>query len=177
MRRTYLILLVSLFIVSGCKKNNNSGYSGTETINNILYGSGPYYAMGFSIPTGQKVSTLNSPLDVITILADADINDNVRKIFFATDNFDNSFYRFGQFADAASASLAFKNLTSFTNPNWIAEGDSVKSNQVWLFRTSTNKYAKILVKSTVAEKRDKPYAECTFEWVYQPDGSLTFPGK
>jgi hypothetical protein len=177
MKQVYFTILILSFILSGCKKDNNPRLSGTITINNIFYGSGPYYAFGFSVPTGQKVSTLNDPLDVITIMADADINDNVRKIFFANNNFKYSFYRFGQYTDAATASLAFKNLTSFTNPLWTETGDSVKANQVWLYRTDMDKYSKIMVISTVAEKRNKPYAECTFEWVYQPDGSQAFPGK
>lgn len=178
MKRLSLIIFLVLLTLSGCKKNDSPRLSGTDTIDNKLYGTGPYYAFGFSVPTGQKVTTSSNPPDVITILADNDINNNVRKIYFATINYKNSFSRFGQYADDAKASLAFKNLTSFTDRQWTELGDSVRVNQVWLYRTSTDKYAKIRVISTVAEKRDNlPYAECTFEWVFQHDGSLTFPGK
>lgn len=177
MKRIYLTIVIFSLFLPGCKKDNSPKLSGTITINNIFYGSGPYYALGFSVPTGRKVSTLNDPLDVISIMADADINDNVRKIYFATIGLYDSFYRFGQYADSTTAILAFKSLTSFTDPPWTETSDSVRANQVWLFRTSMDKYAKIRVMKTVAEKRDKPYAECTFEWVYQPDGSQTFPGK
>ena len=56
--------------------------------------------------------------------------------------------------------------------------DPINANQVWVYRTGTETYAKIRIISTVNEIRDDmPYGECTFEWVYQPDGSLTFPGK
>ena len=177
MKRIFLSIVILLLLLPGCKKDNNPKLSGTITINNIFYGTGPYYAFGFSIPTGRKVSTLNDPLDVISIMADPDINDNVRKIYFASIGLNYSFYRFGQYSDSVTAIIAFKNLTSFTEPIWTETGDSVKVNQIWLFRTSANKYSKIRVMKTVAEKRAKPYAECTFEWVYQPDGSLTFPGK
>jgi len=178
MKRLCFIILLALLTLFGCKKNDGYKLSGTDTIDNILYGTGPYYAFGFSVPRGLKVTTSSNPPDVFTILADNDINNNVRKIYFATINFKNSFSRFGQYVDEASASLAFKNLTSFADPQWTELGDSVRANQVWLYRTSTDKYAKIRVISTIAEKRNNlPYAECSFEWVYQPDGSLTFPGK
>ena len=37
---------------------------------------------------------------------------------------------------------------------------------------------KIRIVSTVNETRESvPYGECTFQWVYQPDGSSTFPAK
>ena len=56
--------------------------------------------------------------------------------------------------------------------------DPVIANQVWVYRTGTETYAKIRIISTVNETRDDlPYGECTFEWVYQPDGSTTFPVK
>jgi hypothetical protein len=178
MRKNDFILLILFFTLSCCKKDDNHVRSGTATIDNILYGTGPYYANGFSVTSGKNISTLNSPLDVITVMADYDINYNVRKIYFATNNFFNSFYRCGQYSDANAASLAFKNMTSFTDPSWKELGDSVKANQVWLYKTNSAGFAKLSVISTIAEKRDnKPFAGCTFEWVYQPDGSLTFPGK
>ena len=178
MRRLIFILLSVLFLAGGCKKNNGISDSGTVTISNELSGTGPYYAYGLSIVTGQKVSTLSSPKDVITILEDHDINLNVRKLFFACENFENSFYRYGDYNDATAAKTAFDNLKSFTVNTWEATGDTVRANQIWLFRTSDEKYAKIRVVSTLTEKRDNmvfPYAECTIEWVYQPDGTLLFP--
>ena len=177
MRKICLAIFV-LFVTLSCCKKDDLVLSGTDTIDNILYGTGPYYALGFSVTSGKNVSTLNSPLDVITILADNDINNNVRKIYFASNNYFNSFYRFGQYSDANTASLAFKNLTSFTDPSWKELGDSVKANQIWLYKTNSAGFAKLRVISTIAEKREnKPFAGCTFEWVYQPDGSFTFPGK
>jgi hypothetical protein len=179
MRNTLYISFILLLSLLSCKKNSTSPRSGTITINNILYGTGPYYAMGFAVTSGKTVSTLKSPLDVITINADFDVNYNVRKIYLATINFNNSFYRYGKYADASSASAAFGNLKSFTEPSsWAETGDSIKPNQIWIYKTSNSAYVKLKVTATVAEKRDsKPYAECTFDWVYQPDGTYTFHQK
>ena len=131
--------------------------------------------MGFSFPLAKKVSTLSSPLDVITINA---FPGNFDKPYFDAQNFEYSFFLFGSYSDGTSASLAFKNLTSFSVTQWNATGDAVKPNQIWLFKTSSGTYSKFLIKSTVGEMRNNiPFVSCTFEWVYQPDGSLTFPGK
>ena len=180
MRNISIILIVLVFILTGCKKEDKPVYSGTITIDNVLYGTGPYYAKGFSVPTGTLVSTLNNPLDVITILEDHDIDFNVRKLYFSTSNFNNSFALYGSYNTESDAKQSFDNLTTFIIPSWLELADDVKPHQVWLYKTSSNHYAKIRVINTFTEKRDNmvfPYAECTFEWVYQPDGSTTFPEK
>ena len=175
MRRELSLIIIILLSLAACKKEKDPVTSGTVKIDNLLYGSGPYYAMGFAIRTGKLVSTLDGAQDVITIIADADIDNNVRKIFFAVNNFKDAFFLYGEYADASQAQAAFNNLTAFSEPAWQSLGDDVKPFQVWLFRTSSETYAKIRVTGTVAEKRnDKPYAECSIEWVYQPDGTKTF---
>jgi hypothetical protein len=175
MKKIFVIGLIVILSLSGCRKNGGPILSGTNTINNILYGTGPYYAMGFSFPAAKEVSTLKSPVDVFTIIS---FPGNFNKTYFDAQNFKNSFYRFGVYPDAASATQAFKNLTSFDVNQWKITGDSVNSNQIWLFRTSLDTYAKFRITNYTGETRNGiPYVECTFEWVYQPDGSLTFPGK
>ena len=176
MKKSLLILSGLLFLVSGCKPKNGSQDSGSVTINNTLSGSGPYYAMGFSVPTGKLVSTLNSPLDVITIQEDHDINLNVRKLLFVCENFNASFFKYGEYADGATAKTAFDNMKTFTLGTLTELADSVKVNQVWIFKTSEDKYAKIRVTDTKTGPGSiYPYVECTLEWVYQPDGTKIFP--
>jgi uncharacterized lipoprotein NlpE involved in copper resistance len=175
MRKITVILIFLILTLAGCKKNNSPRLSGTDTINNILSPDPPYYAMGFSFPAGTRISTLNSPLDVFTINSYA---GNFDKTYFDAQNFNNSFSRYGTYADGGAASQAFNNLTSFSVTQWKVTGDSVKANQIWLFRTSTDTYAKFRIVNSVGELRNGiPYVECTFQWVYQPDGTSTFPVK
>jgi hypothetical protein len=179
MKRIYLAIVILSLFIPGCKKNVNPLYSGTITINNKAVDQN-YSVYGFSVPTGQKILNLYNQQDVIIIQSDFDIDYTVRKLYFVVNNLTNSFFRFGQYSDEPAASQAFKSLTSFTSPIWTELGDSVKANQIWLFRTSSEKYAKFRIISTLTEKRPDmpfPYAECTLEWVYQPDGSQKFPGK
>jgi hypothetical protein len=178
MRRIYLIVFILLFTVSACKKDKGSSDAGTITINNELIDAHTNpYIYGFSVNTGMKVSTLNSPKDVITIQED-DLNMVVRKLFFTCENQFESFFRYGDYNDQATAKTAFDNLKTFTASAWTFTGDSIKPNQIWLFRTTETKYAKIRVINTFTEIRAGmvfPYAECTFEWVFQPDGTSIFP--
>jgi hypothetical protein len=174
MKRSLLLILIVVTAFAGCKKDDSYPVSGTATIDNTLYGSSPYYANGFLFSRAKKVSTLDSPAPDITL----DNDGTLLNLVLEANNFKDSFYKAGEFATAALAEQAFINLKSFTVPKWDAMGYLIKPNQIWLFRTGSEHYAKIRIISTIAETRNnRDYAECTFQWVYQPDGSLTFPGK
>ncbi len=176
MRPIISIFIIVIFIAAGCKKDVNVN-SGTITIDNTA--SPPNYtAFGLHIPSGKKVEDVNnSQPDVIKISPDFDIDYSVRKLYFICNNFNNSFIKYSQYGDENSAIQVFNNLKSFSNNNWKALGDSIKPHQIWLFRTSDEKYAKIRIIRTFTETRSGmpfPYVECTFEWVYQPDGTQNF---
>lgn len=177
-RRIFILFLFIAF-TGGCKKDEYPRYSGTVTINNVNAGTDPtYYINGFHVPTGRIIADLNNKTDIITVMPDFDINLNPLSIYFSTNNRLSPFYKYGEYADEQSAISAFNSLVSFTLPQWSDLADNINPHQLWLFRTDDEKYAKIRVISTLAEKREGmtfPYADCTFEWVFQPDGSLTFP--
>lgn len=174
--RRYLVLVLLMFLAAGCKKEKDPTVAGTVTIDNSLYGEGPYYAMGFSFPGAKKVSTLEKPPPDITLIAVTDIYGSILKLNLQTTNFKGSFYKAGQYASASDAKLAYDNLNSATVSQWNDDADAIESGQIWIFRTATEKYAKFRITATFSEERDVwPYAECTFEWAYQPDGTLTFP--
>jgi len=170
-------MLLLFLLHSSCKKDESMPTTGTVTIDNITTLGQTYYVYGFLFSEARKVATLGDPVDVLTISAEVDINNEITRITFNVNTFKECFFLSGEYSDATTASAAFKNLKSFSIPQWIDPPAEVKLNQIWLFRTTQNKYAKIRVVSTVAEKRNNiAYAECTFEWEYQPDGTLTFPG-
>ncbi len=188
MKRNVLIISVLILAFSGCKKNNEISQSGTETIETTLTfdnTSQSYYSMGFSFSLGQKISTLSDPGPDITLIADVDVDGiTIRRLIIQTESFENSFYKYGEYSSASLAESAYKGLTSATVSQWSEQVDTVKANQVWIFRTSPDNdvlnmhYAKFRIISTVAEmKSGIPYGACTFEWAYQPNGTLTFPAK
>jgi hypothetical protein len=179
MRKNLLfILFLSLLIQASCTKDEIP-ISGNQIIETTLYGTGPYYAYGFSFSQAKEVSTLEDPGPDITLLADVDIDGTtIRRLMLQTENLKTSFNKYGEYPNATSAESAYNNLTSANVTQWEEWVDTLKSHQVWIFRSGTDRYAKFRIINTVAGQKDgKPYGECTFEWEYQPDGTLTFPGK
>jgi hypothetical protein len=180
--KKYLSLIL-LFIVffARCKKESTDipdqdsiRLSGIDTINNVLYGTGPYYAFGFSFPQGKKISTLSVPEPDITVDNDGTLDN----LILQTNNYKNSFYLAGEYGNATLAEQGFESLTAPIVSQWEIWAYSIKANQIWVYRSGTNHYAKLRIISIISETRNTwDYAECVFEWVYQPDGTLTFPGK
>ncbi len=174
MKKLLFILLITLPIASGCKKDEPLHTSGSDTIDNTLYGTGPYYAYGFSFSLAKKVSTQDNPGPDIVIYVN--IDNPTQRLTFQANNYKPSFYKIGDYPDAASAITAFNNLKTIGTYQWQEMADPVNDNQVWAYRSGSEKYTKIRIISTKNETRNSlAYGECTFEWLYQPDGSLTFP--
>jgi hypothetical protein len=182
MRNTVFIILVLVLFLPSCNEDNgtHTDTSGTATINNDLAFDPQlqtYVNYGFLFSEAKLVSNVGAPKPDITISNDGTL-DNL--IIQAKIN--SKFYKAGEYNNGDLAIQAFDNLTSISVPQWEDWAFSVKPNQVWIFETADEHYAKIRIIETISEIRSQPepnwkWAECTFEWVYQPDGSLTFPGK
>jgi hypothetical protein len=172
MKKAALILLTVMLLLHSCNKEDAIPTSGTTTINNTISFNQTYFVYGFLFSRAELVSTLDNPGPDITVDSDGTI------LFFQTENYKDSFYKAGEYADAASAEQAFGNLTAPVVNTWAEWANPVNPNQIWIYRSDSEHYAKLRIISIVSEVRDnRDFAECTFEWVYQPDGSLTFPGK
>ena len=175
MRKRHLIILIFFSILPGCKKTETTRTSGTDTIENTVYqNSQSYYAFGFSFSKAKKISNLLNPGPDITLVVN---NENtVSRLTLQTNNLDPSFYKVGDYQDETSAISAFKSLKTVNASSWQDMADPVNANQVWIYKSGDGYYTKLRIASIINEIRNSlPYGECTFEWVYQPDGSLTFP--
>jgi hypothetical protein len=174
MKRLLFILLAFMVLLSSCEEEVKVRTSGTDTIDNSTYQSTTYYVYGFSFSQGKLVSTLTNPGPDITIYVNK-INTPY-SLTFQSNNLNPSFYKVGEYAGEDAAKTAFDNLKSVPSAQWTDMADPVAPNQVWIYRSGEEKYTKIRIISTVNETRQLiAYGECTFQWVYQPDGSLTFP--
>jgi hypothetical protein len=175
MRSTLLIVFFSSLILQvSCTKDEPPPTSGTVTIDNTRTLGQTYYVYGFLFSEAKKVSTLDNPPPDITIDSDG------TNLLLMANNLNNSFYKEGEYINASSAEVAYDNLKSATvsQSQWEGLAYPLKSHQVWIYRSGTTHYAKFRIISTINEVRGgKDYAECTFEWEYQPDGTLTFSGK
>jgi hypothetical protein len=176
MKRVVFILLAIFSIFTGCTKKEPTRTSGIDTIDNITYFSTTYYLYGFSFPGAKLISTNTTPGPDITIYVNVD--NSTPRLTLQSNNLKPSFYKVGDFADATAAQSAFDGLKTVAVTQWQDMADPINDNQVWIYRSGANDYIKIRIVSTVNEQRSGiAYGECTFQWVYQPDGSSTFPGK
>ncbi|HPY67791.1 MAG TPA: hypothetical protein PLI41_05970 [Bacteroidales bacterium] len=175
MKKSILTGLLIVFLLPSCNKDGSSDTSGTVTINNDLKRNEQtqnYYLIGFLFSKGELVSSEAVPPPDIIVDTDG------TKLSFEANNFKNSFFLFEEYANESLAKDAFNSLTSATVSQWTGSAISLKPNQIWLYRSGTERYAKIRIISTKLDiTKDPDYAECTFEWVYQPDGTLTFPAR
>jgi hypothetical protein len=164
-----------LLLLSGCK-DDEVPLSGTVTIDNEIYGTTVYYAYGFTFSKAAKVSSLDTPGPDITVQAGVVTGGVVIEPFLSANTFKPSFGLIGEYPSANEAQAAFNALTDAGNPVWIDLAAPLKNNQVWVVRTGEEKYAKIRTIEVVLDDVElPPFASCKFQWVFQPDGSKTFP--
>lgn len=168
-------ILCPLLLISGCNKDEVP-LSGTITIDNQIYGTSIYYAYGFSFSKAAKVSSNDTPGPDITVQAGVVTGGVVIEPFLSANTFKPSFGLAGEYATASEAQAAFNALSDAGTPVWIDLAAPLKNNQVWVIRTGDDKYAKIRTIEVVLDNVElPPFASCKFQWVYQPDGSKTFP--
>jgi len=150
--------------------------SGIDKIDNITYFSTAYFNYGFSFSKAKLVSTYTNPGP--DVVAYVNIDNLPYRLTLQAENLKPSFYKVGDFADEEAAQTAFNNLKTVSVSQWVDMADPLNINQVWIYRSGSDTYTKIRIISTVNEIRQTVnYGECTFQWVYQPNGSLTFPGN
>lgn len=179
MKKIVFIFLILFAIFSGCTKKEATRTSGIDTIDNTNHFSTTYFQYGFSFPGAKLIATYPSPGPDITLVVN--FNDaGTPRLTLQSENMLPSFYKAGEFSDETAAKSAFDNLktVSASLSQWLDIADPVLPNQVWIYRSETEHYAKIRIISTINETRQTvPYGEITFQWVYQPDGSTTFAAK
>jgi hypothetical protein len=184
MKKFSLLILLLVLFFARCKKESTDipdqdsiRLSGIDTINDSLKWSNElqtWTIMGFLFSQAKLVPYPGSPNPDITVETDG----TLANIILQTNNYKNSFYLSGEFENATLAEQAFDNLTSLNVLQWAARADSLKANQIWVYKSGTNHYAKLRIISAFSKAASpNNYAECTFEWVYQPDGTLTFPAR
>lgn len=177
MKRQVTIFLALISIFTGCTKKESTRTSGIDTIDNTTYYSASYYQYGFYFPGAKLVATSTTPGPDIVLFVNIE-NPDSPHLTLQSDNLKPSFYKVGDYADEPTAQSAFDNLKTVAVTQWQDMADPINPHQVWIYRSGADNYTKIRIVSTVNETRQSVvYGECTFQWVYQSDGSTTFSGK
>jgi hypothetical protein len=174
MKRPIVIFPIFLLALAACTKVEPTRTLGTDTIDNTTYSGTTYFVYGFSFSTAKLVSTESNPGPDIVLYVNKE--STPYRLTLQADNFKPSFYKVGELLNEADARTVFNNLKSISVPQWEEMADPIAPNQVWIYRSGRETYTKIRIVSTVNETRQSiAYGECTFQWLHQPDGSLTFP--
>jgi len=176
MKRIVFISFLLVLTLHGCTKKEPTRKSGIDTIDNTNHFATTYFQYGFSFPGAKLVATYPGPGPDITLYVN--IDTGTPRLTLQAENLKPSFYKVGDFTDEATAISAFDNLKTVSVSQWQDMADPINANQVWIYRSGTDHYSKIRIVSTINETRKSvAYGECTFQWVYQTDGSLIFSGK
>ncbi len=170
-----LSLLVMTGVLASCDKEPENINAGQFTIDNTLYGNGPYYAIGYSFEQGRELQTNEAPGPDITVHAKTDAQGTVSGAYLDTPNLTASFALAGDFNSVTDAKSFFDDLLTLGNYSWMLFADGISENQVYVFETRKENYVKFRIIDLVLDDNgDGPYAEVTIEWRIQPDGSTTF---
>jgi len=165
------LMILPLLAVS-CEKEGGGSGGGEFTIDNTLYGYGPYYAIGYSFGQGSKISTMESPGPDITVHARTDAEGNVSGAYIDTPQLTESFALAGEFDTEEEAKNFFDRLTGPVSYTWSSYAGDVKKNQVWLFKTSGEDYVRIrIISMLLSDTAEGPYVEMTAEWSMLPAGT------
>ena len=174
-RFTFIPLMIALLLPASCSKSDNNSYHGVDTIDNKLYGSTTYYALGFSFELGKLTSTLEAPAPDITIHVNTDVDGNITGKYINTPNLVESFALSATLNSAAEAEDHFDSLLDVGNPTWYLSATDVSENQVWIFKTAKGSYVKFrIIDLNTDNSANPPFVEMKFEWRIQPDGSPVF---
>ncbi len=175
-----LLLLIFILVFTGCQKNKKVKTSGEETLNSERVLDGTTYSIqGFSFSTGSVIlynpQQSTNPPDIF-VLPISDAQGNVTGAYLDSPNILNSFSLIGTYGTASEALTAFNNYKTVNVSNYDPLAQPILINQVWVFKTNSDKFTKLLILDIKTYKIDiEPNAEVRFKWVYQPDGGNTFP--
>ncbi len=171
--------LAAILLLAGCG-GDDQVTSGRITLTNELYdGDSYFYALGLSFDEAKEVPTLPDQYRAdITLLAGAVSGGGPVMAFLTSNTLDAPFALVSNHVTAAESVSAFKALKNVGSYTWIDLAVPLSNNQVWVVKTRDARYAKLrIISVTLDTSGDDPVATCTLEWVWQPDGSATFPAK
>ncbi len=170
-----------LMLVPGCDEDDPPRTTGEVTITSELILEGDTYTFnGFSFESGKVVycnpQSCKNPPDLIIIPDNS--GEELSAYLEVLNNVQNKLLLAlaGEFSDWTSTVDFFDNYKqiadSLTYSYWAKP---VLEHQIWIVKTLGGKYGKIAVKDvTTYLNGTTPYAEITFKWAYQPNGSTLF---
>ncbi|MEZ4996598.1 MAG: hypothetical protein R2758_03665 [Bacteroidales bacterium] len=170
-------VLFTMLFIAGCGGDDQKT-SGTITLSSELFDGGSYYyAMGLSFDEAKEVPTQPDQYRADIVLGAGPVTTGGPVVAYLSANTLNPpFALAGTYGTSAEAASAFKALKTVGSYTWVELAAPLGANQVWVVKTRDADYAKLrIISITLDNSGDDPVATCMLEWVWQPDGSATFP--
>ena len=179
MKKVFLFSALVFFAFSGCEKEESPDTSGEATLTSVRFLEGSTYSIyGFSFEQGKVIKYNPAGEGMIPdffILPKTGTGGQPTGALLDSPNQNKSFSLTAEFSDSSLALQYFEQYKNVIDSNYVFLADPLNESQVWTFCTRDNKFGKILIKEVKAFVKDtENYAETTFLWEYQPDGSLEF---
>ena len=174
-----LIYILSITLLLSCSKDDDKApTSGEITLSSQIFqvDTNPFVE-GFSFDMGKKVSynLTSSPVPDIVIEKSIDLQGAVSGANITSPKNDEAFYKVGEFNNLSEAEAFFNSLKDIGTGIFSPSIKNIAVNQVYIFKSRSNKYAKILIKDIqITPNVSMGYADVSFKWVYQPSGEQTF---
>jgi len=174
--------IIGLMVASCSKKDEPVPVSGTVTLDSRMYFNSEtqnYYMYGFDFDLANKVKyerMVSGAGTDLVLSALPGVGEGPEGGYFTSPHNEEAFYLAGSFGSSEDAGDFYHSLQSFALPVFDEWANPVLPDQVWIIQTKEMTYAKLWIRSVeVAGPSGDEYVECSFEWTYQPDGSMFFP--
>ncbi len=171
-------------LVTGCDEDGSTPTTGEVTITSERILEGQTYTInGFLFSEGKVINynleTSTKKPDLVVLAGVDDINPEVIvAILDIPGNVQQNqlMALAGEFDDLNSAEDFFTNYKQISDTlTYSYWANPTLENQVWVIKTIEGKYGKIVVKNVDSYlQQTTRYAEVTFKWAYQPNGSTLF---
>jgi hypothetical protein len=140
-------------------------------------------ASGFSFDQATIVKFPNSAGSLPDICVFVQINNpgEIVGVFCSRpDSLVPTFRLLQEFSSLDSAESYFESLGELPDTTYTDLALPMRLAQIWAVKTRRTRFAKILIRHTLAYLDSSgtgaptPYGEATFDWVYQPNGTRAF---
>jgi len=176
MRNFLKFLLTGLiFALPSCTGDKGGEYSSEVVLSSELLGSLTYYVNGFSFETGEFIPYPGSSglPDLVVENYRNNEGEYIAAAFSSPGN-NSAFLLKGEFNSSEAAKSAYEALLVADTVSYYMEtSDTLRINQVWLFKSESGHYARMLINDIekIYGTGGVAYFEITLTYRYQPEDS------
>jgi hypothetical protein len=170
---------IVIFLFAACEKDKEIAKTSGEVIlsSQIKGNASSYYVEGFLLEQAKTISfnITSSPVPDLVLENIVDLQGNVVGANLTSPQNDAAFYKAGEFVSLAEAEAFYNNLTDAGSHIYNPTADAIAANQVYIFQSRGNKFAKLLIKSyKIVPSASSDFVEINLKWSYQPSGEKAF---